>query len=98
MARCEQRGSTDRAGRPPVPRSESPTGYSSAGCSPAEPASASPVSEQNNLDSTPARSRIRQPVPRVSQPGGAGSRNKRRKLSPMSPVQNVTYDPGRSDR
>jgi hypothetical protein len=28
---------------PPVHRSESPTGYSSAGCSPAEPASASPV-------------------------------------------------------
>src|ERR1700720_4307575 len=29
--------------RLPVHRSESPTGYSSAGCSPAEPASASPV-------------------------------------------------------
>src|SRR6201989_1297404 len=31
--------------RLPVHRSESPTGYSSAGCSPAEPASASPVSD-----------------------------------------------------
>jgi hypothetical protein len=30
---------------PPVDRSESPTGYSSAGCSPAEPASASPVAD-----------------------------------------------------
>jgi hypothetical protein len=30
-------------GWPPVDRSESPTGYSSAGCSPAEPASSSPV-------------------------------------------------------
>jgi hypothetical protein len=29
--------------RLPVDRSESPTGYSSAGCSPAEPASASPA-------------------------------------------------------
>ena len=29
--------------RLPIHRSESPTGYSSAGCSPAEPASASPV-------------------------------------------------------
>ena len=29
--------------RLPVHRSESPTGYSSAGCSPAEPAAASPV-------------------------------------------------------
>jgi hypothetical protein len=31
-----------------VHRSESPTGYSSAGCSPAEPASASPVTDDNN--------------------------------------------------
>jgi hypothetical protein len=31
--------------RPPIHRSESPTGYSSAGCSPAEPASASPVTD-----------------------------------------------------
>jgi hypothetical protein len=30
---------------PRVHRSESPTGYSSAGCSPAEPASASPVAD-----------------------------------------------------
>jgi hypothetical protein len=32
----------------PVHRSESPTGYSSAGCSPAEPASASPVTDNSN--------------------------------------------------
>ena len=30
----------------PTHRSESPTGYSSAGCSPAEPASASPVTDK----------------------------------------------------
>jgi hypothetical protein len=34
-----------RSDRLPVYRSESPTGYSSAGCSPAEPASASPVTD-----------------------------------------------------
>jgi hypothetical protein len=34
--------------RLPVYRSESPTGYSSAGCSPAEPASASPVTDNSN--------------------------------------------------
>jgi hypothetical protein len=33
------------SGRLPTHRSESPTGYSSAGCSPAEPASASPVTD-----------------------------------------------------
>ncbi len=32
----------------PVYRSESPTGYSSAGCSPAEPASASPVTDDSS--------------------------------------------------
>ena len=32
----------------PVHRSESPTGYSSAGCSPAEPASASPVTDNSS--------------------------------------------------
>jgi hypothetical protein len=37
---CREPASSDRL---PVHRSESPTGYSSAGCSPAEPASASPV-------------------------------------------------------
>jgi hypothetical protein len=37
---CREPASPDRL---PVHRSESPTGYSSAGCSPAEPASASPV-------------------------------------------------------
>jgi hypothetical protein len=35
----------------PGHRSESPTGYSSAGCSPAEPASASPVANTNNPSS-----------------------------------------------
>jgi hypothetical protein len=39
--------------RLPVHRSESPTGYSSAGCSPAEPASASPVTD--NISSIPIR-------------------------------------------
>src|SRR6516165_6957927 len=34
--------------RLPVHRSESPTGYSSAGCSPAEPASASPVTDHRS--------------------------------------------------
>jgi hypothetical protein len=34
--------------RLPVHRSESPTGYSSAGCSPAEPASASPVTDNRS--------------------------------------------------
>ena len=38
-------GPSDRL---PIHRSESPTGYSSAGCSPAEPASASPVTENSN--------------------------------------------------
>jgi hypothetical protein len=33
--------------RLPIHRSESPTGYSSAGCSPAEPASASPVTDNS---------------------------------------------------
>jgi hypothetical protein len=37
----------------PGHRSESPTGYSSAGCSPAEPASASPVTD--NSSSIPIR-------------------------------------------
>ena len=37
-----------RSDRLPIHRSESPTGYSSAGCSPAEPASASPVTENSN--------------------------------------------------
>ena len=38
-------GPSDRL---PIHRSESPTGDSSAGCSPAEPASASPVTENSN--------------------------------------------------
>jgi hypothetical protein len=39
------------SGRLPIHRSESPTGYSSAGCSPAEPVSASPVTD--NISSIP---------------------------------------------
>src|SRR5580693_2743004 len=39
----------------PIHRSESPTGYSSAGCSPAEPASASPVADNNTSNPGPAR-------------------------------------------
>src|SRR5436305_10053735 len=49
-AECREPASSDRL---PVHRSESPTGYSSAGCSPAEPASASPVTE--NTSSIPIR-------------------------------------------
>ena len=41
--------------RLPIHRSESPTGYSSAGCSPAEPASASPVADNNTSNPGPAR-------------------------------------------
>ena len=41
------------SGRLPVHRRESPTGYSSAGCSPAEPVSASPVTD--NSSSIPIR-------------------------------------------
>src|SRR5205823_7563484 len=47
---CREPASSDRL---PVHRSESPTGYSSAVCSPAEPASASPVTE--NTSSIPIR-------------------------------------------
>jgi hypothetical protein len=49
-AECREPASCDRL---PVHRSESPTGYSSAGCSPAEPASASPVTD--NSSSIPIR-------------------------------------------
>jgi hypothetical protein len=49
-AGCREPASSARL---PVHRSESPTGYSSAGCSPAEPASASPVSD--NSSSIPIR-------------------------------------------
>jgi hypothetical protein len=45
-AECREPASSDRL---PVHRSESPTGYSSAGCSPAEPASASPVTDNSSL-------------------------------------------------
>jgi hypothetical protein len=49
-AECQEPAASDRL---PVHRSESPTGYSSAGCSPAEPASASPVTD--NSSSIPIR-------------------------------------------
>jgi hypothetical protein len=45
-AECREPASSDRL---PVHRSESPTGYSSAGCSSAEPASASPVTDNSSL-------------------------------------------------
>ena len=41
--------------RLPVHRSESPTGFSSAGCSPAKPASASPVTDNSSSIPDPAR-------------------------------------------
>src|SRR5258707_7530281 len=44
-ARWREPASSDRL---PSHRSESPTGYSSAGCSPAEPASASPVTDNSS--------------------------------------------------
>ena len=47
-AEWREPASSDRL---PIHRSESPTGYSSAGCSPAEPASASPVTD--NISSIP---------------------------------------------
>jgi hypothetical protein len=52
LATAEWREPT-RSDRLPVHRSESPTGYASAGCSPAEPASASPVTA--NISAIPIR-------------------------------------------
>src|SRR5580700_8314719 len=48
-------GGADQFRSAPIHRSESPTGYSSAGCSPAEPASASPVADNNTSNPGPAR-------------------------------------------
>jgi hypothetical protein len=45
--------------RLPVHRSESPTGYSSAGCSPAEPASASPVTDNSSSIPIPRGNQMR---------------------------------------
>ena len=45
IAEWREPASSDRL---PVYRSESPTGYSLTGCSPAEPVSASPVADPNN--------------------------------------------------
>ena len=47
LATAEWREPTS-SDRLPIHRSESPTGYSSAGCSPAEPASASPVTDNSS--------------------------------------------------
>ena len=66
----------------PIHRSESPTGYSSAGCSPAEPASASPVTDNSSpnpiqranqialLNSTAGCRQTRAPRPLPSARGG----------------------------
>ena len=66
----------------PIYRSESPTGYSSAGCSPAEPASASPVTDNSSpnpiqranqialLNSTAGCRQTRAPRPLPSARGG----------------------------
>ena len=57
-----------RSDRLPVHRSESPTGYSSAGCSPAEPASASPVTDivVQSRSSAAIKMRCSTPLPRCS--------------------------------
>jgi hypothetical protein len=47
LATAEWREPTS-SDRLPIHWSESPTGYSSAGCSPAEPASASPVTDNSS--------------------------------------------------
>ena len=47
LATAEWREPTS-SDRLPIHRSESPTGYSSAGCSPAEPASTSPVTDNSS--------------------------------------------------
>jgi hypothetical protein len=50
LLRCLRNAGMETAeSRLPVHRRESPTGYSSAGCSPAEPASASPVTDNSSL-------------------------------------------------
>jgi hypothetical protein len=51
-AEWRELASSDRL---PVHRSESPTGYFSAGCSPAEPASASPVTDNGSSNPDPPR-------------------------------------------
>ena len=52
LATAEWREPTS-SDRLPIHRSESPTGYSSAGCSPAEPASASPVTVNSSSIAQP---------------------------------------------
>ena len=63
VPRHERQGRRVLARRPRTDRSEFPTGYSSAGCSPAEPASASPVAPPIPRRQTPSQSRDRKPVP-----------------------------------
>jgi len=58
-AECREPASSDRL---PVHRSESPTGYSSAGCSPAEPASASPVTDNSSSISIPRGNQMHGPT------------------------------------
>src|SRR5712671_6708138 len=55
-ARWREPASSDRL---PSHRSESPTGYSSAGCSPAEPASASPVTDNSSSIPIPRGNQMR---------------------------------------
>ena len=65
FAECRKPTSCDRL---PVHRSEPPTGYSSAGCSPAEPASASPVTDivVQSRSSAAIKMRCSTPLPRCS--------------------------------
>jgi hypothetical protein len=49
----QERGEPNRSNSPAHPIDESPTGYSLAGCSPAEPASASPAIDYAQGESTP---------------------------------------------
>jgi hypothetical protein len=65
---CREPAGSDRL---PVHRSESPTGYSSTGCSPAEPASASPVTNKLAAPDPARQSNAppNQPLPRVGLQG-----------------------------
>src|SRR6201981_169359 len=69
LATAEWREPT-RSDRLPVHRSESPTGYSSAGCSPAEPASASPVKDDISAIPIPCVAVLQCHAGRVTPPTG----------------------------
>jgi DDE superfamily endonuclease len=59
--------------RLPVHRSESPTGYSSVGCSPAEPASASPgIDNHSSIRSGEGKNRLTRKAPYKPAPAKAG--------------------------